>query len=202
MRGGAAWLLNLIINLFKNRIKREIENAREKLNAELMRIPYTVNLPLGIGLDYSLHRRPVYGQGFISIPSKGEFYNAHHREPSGFMPRTSPDSFPGGKMIYILIDNFVPMTGGATLHKKGLLKLEILDSMVPPESPVRLTSNGLMRISFIYFVLTFFLLKFSFLLFILNSQIINYKLTYFQLIIQELSLEMFEIFLVLNFFKE
>ena len=85
-------------------------------------------------------KKPLYGNGFLNVPIKGEVFDSTNRQPSSYTPSAVPDMFPKDKMLFFVLTNYLPLTAGETLHKKGLLKIEIKDSMVPPESPVRLNS--------------------------------------------------------------
>jgi hypothetical protein len=153
LSGGAAWLYNLIIGLFKNNVKREIEKGvREaitktvvqKANEELSRIPYSVRLPgaFGLGIDYQMTARPIFGNGFLSVPVRGEFYDANNRQPSTIVAEPTPDLVSGDKMLMLIISNYLPLTAGDIFHKKGILKLTIDDTMVPPASPIRLNTRA------------------------------------------------------------
>eukprot|EP01080_Neovahlkampfia_damariscottae_P010705 gene10705-3327_t len=153
LSGGAAWLLNLLVGLFKNKIRKEIEKGIRnallktvagKANQELNKIPYSVRLPgkFGLGIDYKMTAAPIYGNGFINVPIKGELYDANNRQPSPIQPDASPNTLPGDKMLFLIITNYLPLTAGDIFHKKGILKLEINDKMVPPSSPIRLNTRA------------------------------------------------------------
>jgi lipopolysaccharide-binding protein len=152
LRGGASWLYNIIIGLFKGSVRGNIEKeVREaiskeihgKLNAELAKLPYHVELkPTGVGLDYAIVANPIYAATHLTLPVRGEFFDITNRTRSEHNAPQVPDYLGENKMLHLILSDFVIKSAGETFHKKGHLKTWILDKMIPPWSPVRLNSSS------------------------------------------------------------
>ena len=93
-----------------------------------------------------MFKRPLYGNGFINVPSKGEAFDAENRQPSSYTPEETPNSLPKDKMFFLIVSNFLPLSAGETLHKKKILQLSITDKHVPPNSPIRLNTRAFIRL--------------------------------------------------------
>ena len=141
----------MIIGVFKNKIKSAIEKSvgnaiqktlASKANSALNKIPYTVTLPRAIGLDYQVTKKILYGNGFFNVPIKGEFFNANDRKPSSYKPDVTPEIYPRNKMIHFIITDFFPLTAGETFQQKGILKMDVIDSMLPEGFPFRLFTQS------------------------------------------------------------
>eukprot|EP01080_Neovahlkampfia_damariscottae_P006485 gene6485-10493_t len=149
--GSLSWLINLILGVFKKKIKSTIEKSvgsaiqktlASKANSALSKIPYTTRLPRSVGLDYSVTKNIIYGKGYFNIPIKGEFFNAVNRKPSSYKPDKTPELYRRNKMIHFVINDYLPLSAGETIKQKGILKIDITNSMLPSGSPVRLTTNS------------------------------------------------------------
>lgn len=150
--GSWGWLLNIVISLFKGKVKQMIENEVKKvvvqtihgkLNEELATSPSTVNIGGGewrLGLDYSLQANPVFAPSYVSIPMRGEFFNPFDRKPSSVRPSPSPDLLPayGNKMVQAIITEYMPLTILEQWHSRNMLKFLLEDRHIPQWSPVRL----------------------------------------------------------------
>jgi hypothetical protein len=150
--GSWGWLLNIVISLFKGKVKQMIENEIKKivvqtihgkLNDELATSPSTVNIGGGqsrLGLDYSLQANPIFAPSYVSIPMRGEFFNPFDRKPSSIQPSPSPDLLPayGNKMLQAIITEYMPLTILEQWHSRNVLKFLLEDHHIPTWSPVRL----------------------------------------------------------------
>jgi len=154
LSGSWSWLYNIIISIFKGRIKKMIEDGirkviadviNAKLNSALATIPIVVGLGGGaskMGLDYSLVGNPVFTPTHITIPQKGEFYNWNGRGPSEHQASPTPDLINPGKMIQVIVTDYMPLTVTEQFHKRGFIKIVLEDKHIPSWSPIRLKTSS------------------------------------------------------------
>ena len=150
LSGGAAWILNLVIGLFKNNFKRTIQNEVSKslvkavnvdLNQVLAKLPTKLHIHKGVGLDYSMVQ-PKFQPTHLTLNSIGEFYDFENRKPSDHKTRVSPDILDTQKHITLVVTDYLGLTAWEAFHKKNVLNVWLTDDMIPEWSPVRLTTNS------------------------------------------------------------
>jgi len=146
-----SWLYNLIVRLFKGKIKTTLENAIKTtmvstvnafadtiVQSMLLRVPVG---PLAV-LDLSLTEAPILSKTAVSMLFNGEMYPATTGKSDGAVPRV-PQSLPAaGPMLALSLSSFVPQTLLHVLHKSGAFAFTFDGTNPPPLWPVAFNSKA------------------------------------------------------------
>jgi len=150
LHGGASWLYSIFVNIFKGQIKDAIANALKNaiesaidnnLNALLQTLPLKQNIMNILLADYSLVDAPRFGNDYMVIDGKGEFFDIKNPQEAPFSPDVIPDVQNTNVMVQFTLSQYIPDTAAYALWKSGILELKVTDSMVPPDSPIRLNTD-------------------------------------------------------------
>jgi hypothetical protein len=151
VHGGASWLENFIIGLFKNTIKSAAEGAisnaiataiNGQLNVLLQSLPLKIPIKDWGLLDATLTSAPTFGSDFITVTGVGALVLQSNPKPP-FLNNISLPAFNASypSMIQIYLSQYVPNSAMATATMAGKLNLVITNSDLPPNFPVSLNTN-------------------------------------------------------------
>jgi len=112
------------------------------LNHVLQTLPLKQNIQNLVLADYTLVDAPRFGTNFMVTDLKGEFYSIKSPQEAPFSPVQIPDVQNTNVMVQFTLAEYVPETLGFALWKQGLLVLHVNDAMIPPDSPVRFTTDS------------------------------------------------------------
>lgn len=144
-------IVDVFLLLFRGVIRKMIEDQASKviaseitrrMNQELAKIPTFIDFHQGVALDYGFVRDPRFlPDNMVTGDLRGEFFDRHNRKPSDFAQTNLPSFLNSDKMIQLIFSEFTFLTAAETLHRKKLLDVIIVDSMLPQGSPIRLHSS-------------------------------------------------------------
>jgi hypothetical protein len=152
--GGAAWFYEILVNLFKDQIKREVENAminaittavNEGLNKEFAKMPIQVPISDSIGINYGLVSDPIFTQ-FFTLAQKGEFYNLQNYDPCKHCKQPAIPDVATDRMLQLSITDYMLNTLTDVFLKKGDLHVIVKDENLPGWSPIRLTTESFKKL--------------------------------------------------------
>jgi len=151
IHGGASWLYNIFLSLFKSNIKDAIVNGlkgaivgaiNKNLNDVLKTLPVKINIQNILLADYSLVDNPRFGNDYLVLDCKGEFFDIKSPQEAPFTPGTIPDVQSTNVMVQFTIDQYVADTACFSLWKSGILHFDVNDTIIPPDSPIRFNTNS------------------------------------------------------------
>jgi len=150
LHGGASWLYNIIVDLFKSNIQHSIADGirnaingaiNNNLNKVISTLPVKQNIQNLLLADYSLVDSPRFAD-YLVLDCKGEFFDLKNPQEAPFAPQQIPDVQNTNVMVQFTIGQYVADTAGFSLWKSGVLVFNINDSMIPPESPIRFNTDS------------------------------------------------------------
>jgi len=150
LRGGASWFYNILVDLFKGKIKKEVESAMKSalvsainqgVNDAFAKLPIQVPISSKIGLNYGLVSNPIFTQ-FFTLPEKGECYNVQHYDPCKHCKQPPIPDVATNRMLQLSISDYMLNTLTDVFHKNGDLKAIVTDKDLPGWTPIRLTTES------------------------------------------------------------
>ncbi|XP_053430267.1 lipopolysaccharide-binding protein [Nycticebus coucang] len=149
--GGLRWLLNLFHNQIESKFRGVLErkiceiiqkSVTSDLQPYLQTLPVTVEIDNSIGIDYSLVDAPRATSQMLDVSFKGEIFHLDHPSSAAFLaPAMSPPK-DHDKMVYFAISDCVFNTASLVYHEAGELSFSITKDMIPPDSPIQLTTKS------------------------------------------------------------
>uniref|UniRef100_A0A672G362 Bactericidal permeability-increasing protein n=1 Tax=Salarias fasciatus TaxID=181472 RepID=A0A672G362_SALFA len=143
IRGGASWIIQLIVDHNRGRIRGDIESRicpqMEEAIVELERHLQAVNVSFDVGealsLDLPLSLPPVVSASALSLGLKGEFYSikTHKEPPFEAQPFTLPPQ--PGYMLSVGLSEFTLNSAFYGFFSSGLLQLLVDDGMLAQMFP-------------------------------------------------------------------
>lgn len=148
--GGASWLYNLLLGLFKGAIRKQAQQGIEHavvttVNQLLAHALSSLNLKIPIDkfgtLDLSLASSPVETDSVISFAGKGQF-EAVGYPPAPLTPTTVlPDSLSSTTMLQLFFSEYASNTALYMADKAGLLDTSFGNQNLPASSPFTLNTS-------------------------------------------------------------
>uniref|UniRef100_A0A8C4PF29 Lipopolysaccharide-binding protein n=1 Tax=Equus asinus asinus TaxID=83772 RepID=A0A8C4PF29_EQUAS len=130
-----------LFNFFQ--ICEKIQNSvTSDLQPYLQTLPVTTEIDNLTSIDYSLMEAPRVTDHVLDVMFKGEIFNHDHRSPVTFVAPAMSLPEEHSRMVYFAISDYVFNTASLVYQEAGYLNFSITDDMVPPDSPIRLTTKS------------------------------------------------------------
>lgn len=149
--GDLGWLLNLFHSQIESRFQEALESkicekiqnsVTSDLQPYLQTLPVTTEIDNLTSIDYSLMEAPRVTDHVLDVRFKGEIFNHDHRSPVTFVAPAMSLPEEHSRMVYFAISDYVFNTASLVYQEAGYLNFSITDDMVPPDSPIRLTTKS------------------------------------------------------------
>ncbi|XP_004430467.1 PREDICTED: lipopolysaccharide-binding protein [Ceratotherium simum simum] len=149
--GDLGWLLNLFHSQIESRFQEVLESkicekiqnsVTSDLQPYLQTLPVTTEMDSLASIDYSLMQAPRVTDQVLDVMFKGEIFNHNHRSPVPFGAPVMSLPEECNRMVYFAISDYVFNTASLVYQEAGYLNFSITDDMIPPESPIRLTTKS------------------------------------------------------------
>jgi hypothetical protein len=94
-------------------------------------------------IDYSFVAPPTFGQSYLTLNARGEFYNMPQKSEAPYAPKPMPDTATQGpEMLQVFVGDYVPNTASYVFWKAGKMQAELQDKDLPSWSPIRLNTSS------------------------------------------------------------
>ncbi|KAJ3443322.1 bactericidal permeability-increasing bpi protein-related [Anaeramoeba flamelloides] len=150
LHGGASWLYNIMVSIFKGPLKSTIQNEigsqfKDQINQLapkfLLEVPIEYSLPHDSVLNYEMLSQDVTDT-WIELTNNAEFYWNKKKQESPTPHHTLPDQpWSQDLQIEMYLDEFAVNSAGHVFTENGFLDFTFTDADVPANFPFHLNTT-------------------------------------------------------------
>jgi lipopolysaccharide-binding protein len=149
LHGGASWLYNVFIWLFKNVIKARVESAihdaimkaiNQQAETFIQNFPIVQKINDDVEVDFSLTSAPLFTPNYFTVPLKGEILAVNKPIEYPISPPVVPPQ-PVPQMLQVILTDYPFASAAFAYYTTGKLHFTLNNNNLPPNFPVKLNTN-------------------------------------------------------------